>query len=119
MTWSLSRTAQCAKCPWRKQTNPYEIPDGYSVELHQGLERTISDPVNPSAISSSITAMACHESSDQNPEMCTGWIVQQAGVGNNISLRLLLMSCLNTNEIETFGDQHNNFQDTLPSIPEY
>lgn len=29
--------SQCKKCPWRKDVDPYEIPDGYSRNLHCGL----------------------------------------------------------------------------------
>ena len=31
--WKLKRTRQCEKCPWRKATNPHDIPNGYTEEL--------------------------------------------------------------------------------------
>jgi hypothetical protein len=29
--FKLKRTTQCAKCPWKVSTNPYDIPDGKEV----------------------------------------------------------------------------------------
>lgn len=39
-------TTQCKKCPWKKGTNPNEIPNGYSVGKHEHLENTIADEDN-------------------------------------------------------------------------
>lgn len=35
------RTRQCAKCPWRKDSDPYTIP-GYSLDQHEALAGTIA-----------------------------------------------------------------------------
>lgn len=56
--------------------------------------------------------MACHESHNAH---CVGWIANQLGDGNNLSLRLQMMSCENTKKIRLRGEQHQNFYDTLPS----
>ena len=40
---------QCAKCPWKVSTDPYEIPDGYDVKKHRDLEGTIANPGDPTA----------------------------------------------------------------------
>lgn len=112
MSWKLKRTKQCAKCPWRKTTNPREIPDGYSEEKHRRLEATIARPGDLSLLDGrDLTAMACHEHGDTH---CIGWLVQQAGRGNNLALRIALMSCENGGQVETVGPQHQTFEDTLP-----
>lgn len=109
----LKRTKQCAKCPWKKSTNPHDIPNGYSVEKHQALECTIAKP-NDSAFlaTGDMHVMACHETHDAH---CLGWLMNQLGPGNNIGLRLQMRKCTNIHEVELCGEQHATFQDTLPN----
>jgi hypothetical protein len=110
MNWQLKRTTQCAKCPWRKDVNPRDIPNGYCEIKHRALESTIAhDPL--SSIFSPTHAMACHETHDAH---CIGWLVNQIGPGNNIGLRMRMSSCQNARMIRTIGDQHEQFEDTLP-----
>lgn len=108
----LKRTKQCAKCPWRTDVDPHDIPDGYSVELHQQLEETIADP---GALSLTCgKAMSCHGHTSDEQVFCVGWLVNQLGRGNNIALRLQMFKCENAGDIETIGEQHLHFRDTLP-----
>jgi len=109
--WKLKRTAQCAKCPWRADADPREIPNGYCETRHRNLAATIAQPGDLSTLSEPLRAMACHESHDAH---CVGWVSQQAGPGNNIALRLRLMTCTNTGHIRLRGRQHATFEDTLP-----
>lgn len=61
-SWKLKRTKQCAKCPWRKDVNPRNIPNGYSEEKHRALRSTIARPGDLSALTSNkIRVMASHE----------------------------------------------------------
>jgi hypothetical protein len=41
--FKLKRTIQCAKCPWKVDTDPYEIPDGYCEIKHKNLQDTIAN----------------------------------------------------------------------------
>lgn len=109
MTWKLKRTAQCEKCPWIKGSNPLEIPNGYDVEKHRALSKTIAEP---GALVSNGRAMACHETEDAH---CIGWLANQLGRGNNIPLRLRMLSCENAAKLRLRGEQHERFEDTLPS----
>jgi len=59
MSWKLKRVKQCDKYPWKVSTNPHDIPDGYSEELHRALERTIAEP---RSLSRTDRVMACHVS---------------------------------------------------------
>lgn len=111
-TWELKQTKQCAKCPWLKSTNPLEIPGGYSVELHQGLRVAIADPDGIN-LNGPLQAMACHETHTSH---CLGWLANQVGRGNNIALRLALSSCSNVDQVELIGEQHETFDDTLPTV---
>lgn len=108
MTWKLKRVTQCAKCPWRIDVDPHDIPNGYSEEKHRALESTIA---RPGDFHLSGSAMACHETDDAH---CIGWLVNQLGPGNNIGLRLRMMSCENAQLIKLHGPQHECFEDTLP-----
>lgn len=109
MTWYLKQTKQCAKCPWKKGVNPYDIPDGYDVEKHKSLESTIATPGELNL--GEMKAMACHEG---EKNYCIGWVHNQLGEGNNIGLRLRFRSCGNVKDIEVVGEQHSCFKDTLP-----
>lgn len=108
-TWKLKRTVQCAKCPWRVGIDPYEIPNGYSVTKHAALSCTIAEP---GSMQDTGRAMACHETHDAH---CIGWLSNQLCEGNNIGLRIRMMSCENRLEMRVIGDQHESFEDTLPS----
>lgn len=55
--------------------------------------------------------MACHETHDAH---CIGWVVNQVGSGNNIGLRIRMMSCENYGSIKLQGEQHQTFEETLP-----
>lgn len=111
--FTLPRTVQCAKCPWKVSTNPHEIPDGYSVDKHKGLACTIAtDPVM--SVFKQTNAMACHHSTGNDQMYCVGWLHNQLGPGNNIGLRIRMMGCSNAMDIKVKGKQHKHFEDTLP-----
>lgn len=106
--WKLKRVKQCSHCPWRKDVDPFDIPNGYDPEKHRALEKTIAEPGTISPVGA---AMACHETEDAH---CVGWLVNQLGRGNNIGLRIQMISCENAKFIQTVGEQHETFEDTLP-----
>ena len=112
MTWKLKRTKQCKKCPWRKDVNPRDIPNGYCETKHKNLESSIAKEGDLSFLASNtLTIMACHETDDAH---CIGWLVNQLGVGNNIGMRLEIMNCENSDKIQVIGEQHDTFSGTLP-----
>lgn len=113
-SWKLKRTRQCAKCPWKVATDPHDIPNGYSEQLHAGLACTIADPGSLRGLLG-MQAMACHESPPGEEAHCIGWLVNQIGPGNNIGLRIKMMSCENAKSIQLDGEQHETFEDTLPA----
>jgi len=110
-TWRLKRTRQCPKCPWRVGVDPTTIPNGYSEDRHRALASTIAKPADISNLHGEQRSMACHETHDAH---CIGWLVNQLGAGNNIGLRLRMMTCSNADQIRTLGEQHKRFEDTLP-----
>lgn len=113
--WKLKRVKQCEKCPWKVSTNPLEIPNGYTVEKHKALKSTISDPNNPLSFiqQKQLKVMACHETHNAH---CIGWIYNQINQGNNIALRLQMLSCENYSQLEIEGKQHEKFEDTIPVL---
>ena len=112
MKKTLKRTKQCAKCPWKKSTNPFDIPDGYCEVKHKNLENTIAkDPIASIKLN---RAMACHHSKEGAEEYCIGWLHNQLGVGNNIGIRLEMLNYSNAKDITIVGEQHDKFEDTLP-----
>lgn len=112
--FQLKRTKQCAKCPWKQSTDPMEIPDSYSIENHKALKNTIATPDSPYT-PATLHVMACHESYNEEPYHCVGWLFNQLGEGNNIALRLHMRNCTNAQDLKVFGKQHIRFEDTLPT----
>lgn len=108
-SWKLKRTAQCSHCPWWVETDPFDIPNGYDPAKHAALEGTIAKPSD--GIMGPGSAMACHEVDEAH---CIGWLVNQIGPGNNIGLRIKMMTCENADKIRLRGEQHETFEDTLP-----
>lgn len=109
--WKLKRTAQCAKCPWIADVDPHEIPNGYCETKHRALESTIAKPGDFATAFGAQRVMACHETHDAH---CVGWLVNQLGPGNNIGMRLRMMTCENARAIRLRGEQHQTFEETLP-----
>lgn len=107
------KTKQCAKCPWRVDVDPNEIPDGYCPTKHRELENTIAKPGSLAGVFGGLRMMACHESKPGKESPCVGWMANQLGPGNNIGLRLWATKNLKE-RIELAGEQHERFEDTLP-----
>lgn len=108
----MKAVVQCKSCPWRVDCVPdRDIPNGYSVELHKKLRKTIACGLG--SMSNVTQAMACHYSKIGAEFPCAGWLHNQLGVGNNLGVRLRVMSgALPVPEID--GPQHEAFEDTLP-----
>ena len=104
---------QCKKCPWRIDTDPTTIPGGYSVDKHKNLKNTVATP-GALNISDELQMMACHETPRGKEKSCVGWLVNQLGPGNNIELRLSVIAGRVDGDVETEGEQHACFEDTLP-----
>lgn len=98
---------QCKHCPWKKSTNPFDIPNGYSPVDHAALKSTIAEPGQYST--GPLRIMACHETHDLP---CVGWLHNQIGEGNNIPLRIAAMDG-RFGKYKTVGPQHEHFEDTL------
>lgn len=110
MKKQLGRKVQCAKCPWKKSTNPHEIPNGYSVKRHCDLKKTIA---TPGSLELNNNVMACHHSKPGKEIHCIGYLMNQLGPGNNIFLRLRMLD-YDFKGVKTVGPQHECFEDTLP-----
>jgi hypothetical protein len=111
MTFKLKRVRQCEKCPWKVGTDPHEIPHGYSEAQHRALTATIATPGD---LRSTVPAMSCHEHPVEDEAHCVGWLMNQLGVGNNIPLRIRMLSCENIGAVKIDGPQHQRFEETLP-----
>lgn len=113
MTWKLKHVRQCAKCPWKISTDPRDIPDGYSEQAHRDLASTIAD-LGSYRLGAPLRAMSCHEHPVGAEAHCVGWLMHQLGPGNNIAMRLQMMSCENLGQVQLDGPQHMTFEETLP-----
>lgn len=105
---------QCAKCPWRTDVDPFEIPGDYCPVKHAGLDSTIAEPGSVQGIFGTLRMMACHETVEGKELPCVGWLVNQLGPGNNIALRMRAVTGKLDTDVETVGEQHETLEDTLP-----
>jgi hypothetical protein len=113
------RLKQCAKCPWRKDVDPRDIPNGYCEVKHANLASTIAKPGVLDLNLNVMRLMACHESNvEGEEEPCVGWMHNQLGPGNNLGLRLWFSLKTSKGEVKgplkVMGEQHQKFEDTLP-----
>ena len=106
---------QCEHCPWKKSTDPYDIPGGYDVDKHRALKSTI---VSGTRSLRNDRAMSCHEYPSEDRMPCVGWLHNQLGAGNNIGLRLAVVVGQIDGDYELGGPQHDRFEDTLPGSEE-
>lgn len=103
---------QCAHCPWRVDVDPdTDIPNGYSRDMHCALKNTIARPGEIRF--GGMRVMACHKFPIGREIPCVGWLVNQLGPGNNIALRLAVVTGRIDGNVETVGEQHETFEDTL------
>lgn len=104
---------QCKACPFRKDANPRDIPNGYCANKHAKLRNTIAVPgeINIGGV---LRIMACHDSTPGKEQPCVGWLHNQHGPGNNIGLRLAVIAGDISMDIKLVGEQHATFEDTLP-----
>lgn len=105
---------QCAKCPWRVGVDPFDIPNGYDVDKHRALARTIAKPGALWNPDDELRLMACHGSPVRSAFVCVGWLHNQLGDGNNLRLRLTVRSGALSGHYILRGRQHACFEDTLP-----
>jgi Family of unknown function (DUF6283) len=103
---------QCKKCPWKVGTNPHDIPSGYREDKHRELKSTIAEP--GALVCRPAPMMACHETRGGAELPCVGWMAQQLGDGNNIALRLRVITGQVDGNVETVGPQHATLEATLP-----
>ena len=109
------RIKQCKTCPWRKDADPHAIPNGYCVQKHADLKRTIAQPGAIPTVRGPVRLMACHMSETGAEFPCAGWLEHQLGPGNNIALRLRYSESRDLPIPEVDGPQHDCFEDTLPT----
>lgn len=106
---------QCKKCPWKVGVNPFDIPGEYCPDKHAALADTIADPEAPYDLTVPLRIMACHETGVDAELPCVGWLVNQMGDGNNIPLRLAVITGRIDANVRTIGPQHETLAATLPT----
>lgn len=114
MNWAstkkLIRTKQCDSCPWKKGIMPEDITQGFDLEYYQGVREQFQAS-GLESIHKQHKQMACHMHPDSNPTPCVGWLINQAGIGNNLFIRLQLMQVENSCDLQVDGEQHNSILD--------
>jgi hypothetical protein len=89
-----------------------DIPNGYSCDLHENLRGTIKSGPESISVDGTHHVMACHYSKPGEEFVCAGWLHNQLGVGNNLGMRLRVMSgAWPVPDVD--GEQHETFDDTL------
>jgi hypothetical protein len=100
---------QCSTCPWKVGADLNLIPN-YRRELHEKLTCTIADgPRLPTGV---LRCMSCHYSTERKNKPCAGWLYNQLGIGNNIGVRLAVMT-ERLSMPKVSGEQYETFEETL------
>ena len=109
---SLNKTVvQCKSCPWRIDCVPDRDIPNYVPALHEGLTNTIRSGIE-TLFETERHTMACHYSKPGEEFPCAGWLSNQLGSGNNIGVRMAVMTgSMPVPKID--GPQHERFEDTL------
>jgi hypothetical protein len=103
---------QCKHCPWKKGSDTSKIP-GYRRAKHCKLSSTVDKGITD--IARTLRIMACHKSKTGADIPCVGWMVNQLGPGNNLALRMAVISGRVDAHVVTVGPQHRTLQETLKS----
>lgn len=108
----MKEVVQCKSCPWRVDCVPDKDIPRYKEALHHSLAKTIQSGLESMSCSTR-HIMACHYSKPGEEIHCAGWLHNQLGPGNNIGVRLSVMSGSMPVPVVD-GKQHERFEDTLP-----
>jgi hypothetical protein len=108
---------QCPTCPWRVDCEPLTDIPNYVPELHHKLDHTIAEPGSLCGLGAkTMHVMACHYSKPGEEFACAGWLHNQLGPGNNIAVRLRVI----TGDMPVpvvDGEQYETFEETLCNVP--
>lgn len=102
---------QCKSCPWRIDCVPDRDIPRYSKDLHKTLTNTIAEGLETVFVKER-HVMACHYSKPGEEFPCAGWLHQQIGAGNNLGVRLAVMTGRMPVPVVD-GPQHEVFEQTL------
>lgn len=106
---------QCKSCPWRVDCVPIRDIPNYVPDMHCNLDKTIQSGLG-TLFQTERHIMACHYSKPGEEFPCAGWLHNQIGPGNNLGVRLLVMTGKMSPPVVD-GPQHETFEETLCSRP--
>ncbi len=112
----IEHPKQCANCPWKKSTKWEDIDcvEGFDMDFYESVR---DEYIPKHMFDKSHRNMGCHKhEGDDQP--CIGWLLHEAGRGNNIGIRLMLSGVENADELETFGPQHTDIRDFFKTTEE-
>ena len=96
------RKKQCPNCPWKVSTTA--IPGGSCPNKDEKLDGFRQ---SGQSFGGSLQMMQCHDTQDDEPKACTGWVIHELGPGNNMGLRLKALAG-GFEDLETVGPQRRS-----------
>lgn len=116
--FKLGRTNQCSGCPWKASVNPADIPNGFCPASHAHIGQHTAAPGQVLMPGSELRIMQCHDSPDDKPQHCAGWLHNQLRTeAVNVGLRVRMMSCENIQDLRVEGEQRPRYADLIPQKP--
>lgn len=106
---------QCKTCPWRVDCDPMTDIPNYVPGLHHKLDNTIRSGLETLGCKT-MHVMACHYSKPGEEFPCAGWLYNQIGPGNNLGVRLRVMTGQMPVPVID-GAQYETFEETLCNTP--
>lgn len=115
MTDDDNKINQCKSCPWRVDCDPMTDIPNYVPNIHCNLDKTIQSGLG-TLFQKERHIMACHYSKPGEEFPCAGWLHNQIGPGNNLGVRLLVMTGKMSPPVVD-GLQYETFEETLCNTP--
>ena len=82
---------QCKTCPWRVAVKPSrDVPD-YDPGIYERMQSTLRSGID-AMFERVRVVMECHNGKRGAKRACAGWLHHQIGIGNNLGVRLSVMT---------------------------
>lgn len=99
---------QCKTCPWKTSVVPSRDVPNYDPGIYERMQASLRTGVE-SMTEKVRLVMECHNGKRGANRPCAGWLHHQLGVGNNLGVRLAVISG-RMPAPKVVGEQHEDLE---------
>lgn len=104
----MKMVKQCESCPWRVDVKPSRDVPNFGPGIYDRMQASLRTGLESMAEKTRLV-MECHNGKRGANRPCAGWLHHQIGVGNNLGVRLAVMTGRSpVPKID--GEQHENLE---------